>query len=128
MIKAYVSGIASPYEGEDIEVRYAIFEDSTLIAKEFMFMNYRKPATVGAVALLRVLKVLEKYKQQEITFFLNEPALCEFLNGTGTTKNVDIQKLVREIDNELNKFEHVIFKDVSRSYKELEEWNEILRG
>lgn len=128
MIKAYVSGISSPYEGEDIEIRYAVFEDATLITKEFIFSNYRKPGAVGAVALLKLLKVLEQYKQKDITVVINEPALYEFVEGTGNTKNVEIQKLVRDIRNELTKFEHVMLREVSGRFKELEEWHEVLRG
>lgn len=128
MIKAYVSGITSPYEGEDIEIRYAIFEDETLIEKEFLFANYRKPGAVGAVALLKLLKALAKYKQKDITIVINEPALYEFIQGTGNTKNVEIQKLVSDIRNELNKFEHVVLREVSQRFKELEVWNEILRS
>lgn len=128
MIKAYVSGISSPYEGEDIEIRYAVFEDETLITKEFVFANYRKPGAVGAVALLKLLKVLGQYKQKDITIVINEPALYEFVEGTGNTKNVEIQKLVRDIRNELSKFEHVMLREVSSRFKELEEWHEVLRG
>ncbi len=126
MIKAYLAGISSLYEGEDIEVRYCIYEDQELISKESIILEYKKPAIVGEVALLRLLKELEKYKKKEITIIVNDAALCEFIRGTATTKNRDILKLVKEIQKELSKFEKVVLKDVSVNHKERANWNEIL--
>ena len=126
MIKAYLAGISSLYEGEDIEVRYCIYEDQELISKESIILEYKKPAIVGEVALLRLLKELEKYKKKEITIIVNDAALCEFIRGTSTTKNRDILKLVKEIQKELSKFEKVVLKDVSVNHKERANWNEIL--
>ena len=40
MIKAYLTWISTPYEGEDIEIRYSIFQDGELIFKESIFEDY----------------------------------------------------------------------------------------
>ncbi len=135
MIKAYLVGIASLYEGEDIEIRYAIYEDKSplsedesLLSKEVISAHYKKPAVVGAVAFLRTLKALAKYMDQEVTIIVNDGALCEFIRGTGNTKDKDVQRLVREIQSELLKFGHVTIKDAGVDFKELEKWNEVLRA
>ena len=126
MIKAYLAGISSLYEGEDIEVRYCIYEDQELISKESVILEYKKPAIVGEVALLTLLKELEKFKKNEITIIVNDAALCEFIRGTSTTKNRDIQKLVKKIQKELSKFEKVYIKDISVNHRERADWNEVL--
>jgi hypothetical protein len=128
MIKAYLAGIPSLYEGEDIEIRYVIYEDESLLSKEMIKAHYKKPSVVGAVAFLRVLKALVKFMDQEITIIVNDGALCEFIRGTGKTKDKDVQRMVREIQSELGKFDNVLIKDAGRDFTELEKWNEILNA
>lgn len=135
MIKAYVAGIPSLYEGEDIEIRYAIFEckgplseDESLLSKEIISVHYKKPAVVGAVAFLRTLKPLAKFMDQEVTIIINDGALCEFIRGTGNTKDKDVQRLVRDIQSELVKFDNVSIKDAGVDFKALEKWNEVLKA
>ncbi len=128
MIKAYLAGITSLYEGEDIEIRYAIYEDESLVSKEMIRVHYKKPAVVGAVAFLRTLKALAKYMEHEVTIIVNDAALCEFIRGTGKTKDKDVQRLVREIQSELSKFDNVLIQDAGRDFKELEKWSEVLRA
>lgn len=126
MIEAYLAGISSLYEGEDIEVRYCIYEDKEPTSKESVILEYKKPAIVGEIALLTLLKKLEKYKEKEISIIVNDAALCEFIRGTATTKNRDILKLVKEIQKELSKFERVDIKDISVNHRERANWNEVL--
>lgn len=128
MIKAYLAGIPSLYEGEDIEIRYSIFVDESLLSKEMIRAHYKKPAVVGAVAFQRVLKALAKYMDQEVTIIVNDAALCEFIRGTGKTKDKDVQRMVRDIQSELAKFDNVLIKDAGRDFKELEKWNEVLNA
>ncbi|MBN7773300.1 reverse transcriptase-like protein [Clostridium aminobutyricum] len=128
MIKAYLAGISSLYEGEDIEVRYSIYEDQELISKESLIMEYKKPAIVGEVALLTLLKKLEKFKGKEIAVTVNDAALCELIRGTSTTKNKDVQDMVKKVQKELSKFENVVIKNVSVNHIELAKWNEVLQG
>lgn len=128
MIRVYLAGVPSFYEGEDIEIKYSIFEDETLLVKECNFVRYRTPATVGAVALLRLLRALSSYKDKEITVVLNEAALCEFIRGTSDTKNQEVKKLVKEVKTEMAKFNHITLEDVGGNHKALLKWNEVLNG
>lgn len=128
MIKAYVAGIPSLYEGEDIEIRYAIYEEENLLSKEMIRAHYKKPAVVGAVAFIRTLKALVKFVNEEVTIVVNDAALFAFIRGTGKTNDKDVQKLVREIQIELKKFDKLLIKDVGKDFKELEKWNEVLRA
>lgn len=128
MIKAYLAGIPSLYEGEDIEIRYSIYEEESLLSKESIIAHYKKPSVVGAVAFLRVLKPLAKFKDKEIIIIINDAALCEFIRGTSKTKDTDVQRLVREIQSELTKFDQILIKDAGKDFKELEKWNEAIRA
>lgn len=128
MIRVYLAGVPSFYEGEDIEIKYSIFEDETLLVKENHFVRYRTPATVGAVALLRLLRALGSYKDKEITVILNEAALYEFIRGTSDTKNQEVKKLVKEVKTEMAKFHHITLEDVGGNHKALLKWNEVLNG
>lgn len=127
MIKAYLVGISSQYEGEDIEVRYSIYEDQELLRKESVMMEYRKPGIVGQVALMTLLKELEKYKGKEIVIIVNDAALCEIIRGTSTTKNKDVLNMAKNTREELTKFGNPVIKDVSVDRLELARWNEVLK-
>ena len=127
MIKAYLAGISSLYEGEDIEIRFCIYEDQELLCKDSVIMEYKKPAIVGQVALITLLKELEKYMAKEIVIMVNDAALYEFIRGTSTTKNKDVLKMARETRKELIKFGNVAIKDVSVDHVELAKWNEVLQ-
>lgn len=43
MIKAYLAAFPMLYEGEDIEVRYSLFQDDIPIKKESIYLEYMKP-------------------------------------------------------------------------------------
>lgn len=124
MLTAYLTAIPTTYEGEDIEIRYSIYEEQELLQKVSVDMEYQKPAIVGQVALLTLLKALEKYSNRKITIIINDPALYEFVRGTSTTKNKDVLKMGRETRKELNKHENVTVKDVHGNRAELAIWNE----
>jgi len=126
MLTAYLTAIPSTYEGEDIEIRYSIYEEQELLHKASVAMEYMKPAIVGQVALLTLLKALEKYPSGEITIIINDPALYEFVRGTSTTKNKDVLKMGRETRKELNKHENVTVKDVHGDRILMAKWNEAL--
>lgn len=127
MIKAYLVGISSQFEGEDIEVRYRIYKDGELISKESILMEYKKPAIVGQIALVRLLKELEKYINEEIVIIVNDPALCELIRGTSTTKNQVVLNMAKRTKEKLAKFNNYVIKDVTGDRIELEKWNEILQ-
>ena len=126
MKTAYLTAIPSSYEGEDIEIRYGIYEDQVLLHKASVLLEYRKPAIVGQVALLTLLKALEAYPGEEISIILNDPALYEFVRGTSTTKNKDVLKMGRETRKELNKHTNVTVKDIQGDRTLLTKWKEAL--
>ena len=127
MIDAYLVGVSSLYEGEDIEVIYSIFQDERLLKKETVLMNYQTPAVVGQYALLTLLKELENHKDEEIIIRVNDAALLEVVRGVSTTKNVDIQKMGRKTREQLKKFPHCVIKDVGKDHTELARWKEVLK-
>ncbi|HVI39592.1 MAG TPA: hypothetical protein VM577_02945 [Anaerovoracaceae bacterium] len=126
MITAYLTAISTIYEGEDIEIRYSIYEDQELLQKDSVLMEYKKPAIVGQVALLTLLKKLKAYPDKEISIIINDPALYEFVKGTSTTKNKDVLIHGREIRKELNKHGNVKVKDIQGDRTLLAKWNEAL--
>ncbi|SNT02497.1 hypothetical protein SAMN05446037_103414 [Anaerovirgula multivorans] len=128
MIKAYVVGISTHYENEDIEIRYRIYKDQELVCEKSIFQEFKKPLVVSHVALLTLLKELEKYTEYEITIVINDAALNEQIRGTSKTKNKDVLKMANIVREELNKFKgSVTVKDVSGNPAELMEWNDILQ-
>ncbi|SDL01834.1 hypothetical protein [Natronincola ferrireducens] len=128
MIKAYMVGITTHYEGEDIEIRYSIYNDEKLLCKKSFFKEYKKPAIVGQVALITVLQELEDFVDDEIMIVINDPALNEQVKGTSTTRNRDVLKMARLVKEELGKFKNpIIIKDVSGDSVELAKWNEELK-
>lgn len=127
MIKAYLAAILSQYEGEDIEVRFSIYEDQELLSKEVVLLDYRKPAIVGQVALHTLLKELKKYQGKEIMIIINDAALNEVIRGTSTTTNKDVRNMARETRKELLEFENLVIKDVSGDYVEIEKWSKVLQ-
>lgn len=127
MIKAYLAGISTLYEGEDVEVRYCIYKDDELLSKESVLMEYKKPAIVGQVALITLLKKLEKYIGQELIIIVNDAALCEIIKGTSTTKNKDVLKMAGKTREKLSSLGDPVIKDVSGDSVELAKWNEVLQ-
>ncbi|KUO60292.1 MAG: hypothetical protein APF84_04145 [Gracilibacter sp. BRH_c7a] len=127
MIKAYLAGIPSLYEGESIEVRYSIFEDNELLSKKSIMMEYKKPAIVGQVALMTLLTELENYMDKEIVIIVNDGALYEMVRGTSTSKNKDALNMAKKTREKLLKFEHIIIKDVGGNHEELTRWDEVLK-
>jgi len=127
MIKAYLAGIASQYEAEDIEVRYSIYEDEELLSKEAIWLDYQKPAIVGLIALRTLLQKLEKHRGKEILIMINDAALNEIIRGTSTTKNIDVLQKARETRVELLRFGDCVIKDISGEREELVKWQEIFQ-
>lgn len=128
MIKAYLAGISTCYEGEDIEARYSIYEDGELICKESVFKEYVKPAITSQVALVTVLKELERHLGKEIIIVINDAALNEQIRGVSQTKNKDVLKMLRSTMKELSRFkDDIVIKDASNDRVELAKWNEILK-
>lgn len=126
MIRAYLAGVASLYEGENIEVRYSIYEDEELLGKESILIEYKKPAVVGQIALTTLLKNLKKYMDKEIVIITNDAALYEIVRGTSTTKNNDVLRMAVQTRNEFAKFQNAVIKDISNDQAEVMKWKEEL--
>lgn len=127
MIKAYLLGFSSQFEGEDIEVRYSIYEDDEILSKQSILMEYKKPAIVGQVALLTLLKEFEKYVDEEIVVIVNDPALYEVIRGTSTTNNRDVLNMAKETKKELDRFPNLVIKNVGTDKVELAKWSKELQ-
>lgn len=129
MITAYVVGIKSYYEGEDIEIRFHGFKDQQLLFKENFFKEYKKPLVVEHEALLDLLNRLEEFKEEEITVFINNTFLYEQIRGTSTIKNKDVLRMAIKVREKLKKFGNsIMVKDVSNDKEGLKKWKEILEG
>ena len=128
MLKAYLVGIGTPYENEDITVRYRVFKEESIILEKDLLMDYSKPLIVSHTALLTLMRDLEKLDENDILIIINDAALYEQIRGTSTTKNRDVLKMARIVKETLNKTKKTIkFKDVSGNQADFVEWNEKLK-
>ncbi len=127
MIKAYLMWISTPYEGEPIEIRYRVYKNEEKIYSDSIAMDYMKPAIVGHVATIELLKSLEKHRNDEIIIVINDGSLYESIRGTSATKNRDVQMMSKKVREELSKFDNVTFDNISGNHTRLVEWNEILK-
>lgn len=128
MIKAYLFWIPSLYEGESIEIKYRVFDEDDLIIKKNYLQGYQKPAYVGHVAMLKLLKDLESYIDKQIVIYINDGALFETINATSGTKKVGILKKAKETRKELSKFESHKIINIEGNHEMLEEWKERLKA
>ena len=126
MIKAYLTAYPMLYEGEDIEVRYSLFQDDVPMKKESIYLEYVKPTVVGLNAVLTLLQRLEEYKKDEITIIINDASLYEIIKGSSTTKSGDILKAASKTKKQLSKFEKLSFVNVTKDKNALARWKEIL--
>lgn len=127
MITAYLTGISGYYEGEDIEVRYRIYDNDELVCKKSRLKEYKKPVVVGLFSLMTLLKELEKYRDSEITIVINDPALNEQIKGTSTSQNKEVIKAASMAREKIKGFRNtVIVKDISNDKVGLAKWNDIL--
>ena len=126
MIKVYLAAFPMLYEGEDIEVRYSLFQDDLPVRKESVYSEYMKPAIVGMHSILTILLKLEEYKDEEITVILNDASLYEIIKGSSTTKNGDVLKMASKMKKQLAKFKNLSFINVAKDKASLAKWKEIL--
>ena len=126
MMNVYLTAFPMLYEGEDIEVRYCLFQDDVPVKKDAVYMEYMKPAVVGLSSVLTLLKELENYKDEEITVFINDESLYELLKGSSTTKNGDVLKAAGKTKKQLVKFAKLSFVNVTKDKNALASWKEIL--
>lgn len=124
MIKAYLTVIPSMYEGEDIEVRYSVYEDDTRLFREAILLDYRKPVVAGQFSLITLLKRLAEFKSKEVQIIINDPALEEFVRGVNKTRNSDMLKMARETRKHIDRYQYLIIKDISKEKQNLAKWKE----
>ena len=127
MIKAYLACISTLYEGEDIEIRYSIFQDGDLIKKKSYFKKYSKPALCGLVAMQELLKELEEFMEERIVVVVNDGALFEMLEGRSRTHKEEVQNLGKRVRKQLDIFSNIEIENVSGNQLEIQEWNNILK-
>ncbi|GMQ58771.1 hypothetical protein AN1V17_31670 [Vallitalea sediminicola] len=128
MITAYLVGISTYQENEDIEVRYCIYDENELVCKESVWREYKKPLVVTHWALLTLLKKLKEFGDSDITIKINDGALYEQINGTSTTKNKDVLVAAKKVRERLKHYPRVTIKNVGIDNDELNEWNKILEA
>lgn len=126
MIKAYLAAFPMLYEGEDIEVRYSLFQDEIPVKKESIYLEYMKPAVVGLNSILVMLMKLEAHKEEEITIIINDASLYEIIKGCSTTRNGDVLKMASKMKKQLVKFKNLSFISVTKDKASLAKWKEML--
>lgn len=127
MITVYLAGIPNYYEGEDYEIRYAIYQENKLIEKKSCYREYVKPKLVGIHSLLYLFDVLSKY-HGPIKLIYNDAALNQIVRDNSGTKNGEVLKLASILKRKLKKFTQGInLIDISNNYQEIAQWNEILK-
>ncbi len=126
MIKAYLTAFPIAYEGEDIEVRYRLFQDDVPMKRKSVFLEYMKPAVVGPMSVLTLLAELENDKEKEIQIFINDEALYEIIKGSSTTKNGDVLKMASKLKKQMSKFEKLSFVNVTKNKNAFTTWKEML--
>ncbi|MPW26706.1 hypothetical protein GC105_12990 [Alkalibaculum sp. M08DMB] len=129
MIIAYLAGIPAYYEGEDIEIRYSIYENDKLICKKAYYQDFVKPAVVGLKAIIALFDELQKIDSDNFTVIINDPALNELIKGTSTTKNGEVLKVSSMARRKLQRFpKEVLIKDISTNHLEILKWDEALKA
>lgn len=129
MIKAYLVGTPSPYEGEDIIIEFFIYENNEcIIHKKDIYMDYVKPALVNQSGLERLLIELRPYKQEEVEIYINDTPLFEALNDTLQTKKLkELILLGKKSKRTLSKFENATVINVATNPELHKEWVTIVR-
>lgn len=128
MITAYLVGISTYQENEDIEFRYCIYDDEKLLCKESVLREYKKPSVVTHYGILALLKKLNKFSDKDIEIRINDGAVYEQINGTSTTKNKEVLKMAKKVRERLDQYPNVTIKNVGTNSEELKQWDRILKA
>ncbi len=124
-MKAFVAGISTYMENEDMEFRYRIYKENELLVEKKGFKKYEKPLVVSHFALLGLLKELKKMPQEDIEIVIHDAALYEQIRGTSTTKNKEVLKVVELVKKELDKFPvKVLITDVTGDFEAKTKWDQ----
>jgi len=124
MITAYLVGISTHYEGEDIEIRYRIYENDELVAEKSRLEEYVKPAIVNHTALMVLLREFDKKKEEQIIVYMNDPSINDQIRGVTQTKNRDVLKASRITRETLTRSNNsIMIKDVSVDKSAMARWS-----
>ena len=124
MITAYLVGISTHYEGEDIEIRYRIYENDELVAEKTKLEEYVKPAIVNHTALMVLLREFDKRKEEQIIVYMNDPSINDQIRGVTQTKNKDVLKASRITRETLTRSNNsIMIKDVSVDKSAMGRWS-----
>ena len=124
MITAYLVGISTYQENEDIEIRYSIYKDDELICKKNCWAGYKKAPLVTHTAIDILLKKLKQYKDEDIIIVINDGAVYEQLNGTSGIKKQDIRKVAKNLKKKIDSFAgRIVIKNVSTDPEAKKDWN-----
>ena len=128
MKKVYLSATPAYHEEEDMIFKYAIYDEADeFVQGDVIFHDYRKPAVTGLYSIIEVLKVLKKFRAEEIEIIVNDGALLEQIQGTTETKNKDVIKVAGFTRNKFNAFSsNIHIKSVAGQYEKTKRWEEKL--
>ena len=124
-MKAYLAGISTYMENEEIEIRYRIYSGDKLVVEKKEFQKYRKPLVVSHFALISLLRELRKMSSEEVEIVIHDAALNEQIRGTSTTKNQDVLKAVSLVKKEMEKLTaKLTITDVTANFEAKTNWDQ----
>jgi len=129
MISIYLESVPGFIEGEDVLVKYAIYnEDDSLIKSKKFYIDSVIPLISDHAAMLATFKQLKVYSDQdEIVFFINNASLFAQLNGHSTIQRPEAILYCDKLLLEVEKFKPLIsVEDVSSEYHAVQEWKKAL--
>ena len=127
MLTVYMAEIPAFIEEEDIELQYCIYNESEMIFKKSVLMNYKKPVLVGQVTMQRLVQELKPYKGEEILVLIHDTPLYESVRGTLKTKHKDVLLLARKTNKAIKDFGNITVKNVSFNPNDLRVWGEVIK-
>lgn len=129
MISIYLESIPGFIEGEDVLVKYAIYntDDELLQSKKF-YIDSVIPLVSDHAAFLAMFKHLKVYNDQdEIIFFINNASLFEQLHGHSTIQRKEAIEYCEKILLAIQKFKPLFsVENVSTDYHAVLEWKKSL--
>lgn len=125
MKNIYVKVTPAYQETEEMVFTYAVYdENDTLVEKNNLYHDYRKPVLASLFAISSILKELKPYRAEDIVIIVNDGALIDELNGTTQTKNRDVLKVAELTRTNVRRFSDTItFKSVAGDHQAKLNWN-----
>ena len=126
MIKVYVEGISTFYEGEDIELRYSIYENEELVREEKRFDDYVKPSIVLQVALQAALNDLYDYREEEVKVIINDGLAYSVIYGISKPKDRELLRMGGITRGIMRDFSNIEIINISGDTDLIQDWNKKL--